>query len=122
MRRKALTVRGTAILAATVVLLWSAASFAGTPTLGPDCGAGAALVGTSSDSAGKVTLGATPTTCTLTFGVPYTNAPACTGTNETSSGGNPVAVGARTTGTALVLNAYVPWSGGDVISYMCQDY
>ena len=122
MRAKSLTVKGTAILAATVVLLWSVASFAGTPTLGPDCGAGAALVGTSSDTAGKVTLGDTPSTCTLRFGVPYTNAPACTGTNETSSGGNPVAVGTRTTPATLVLSAYVPWSGGDVLSYMCLDY
>jgi hypothetical protein len=117
-----LTMRGTAIVAATVVMLWSAASFAGTPTLGPDCGDGAALVGTSSDAAGKLTLGATPTTCTLTFGAPYTNAPACTGTNETNSGGTAVAVGTRTTATTIVLNAYVPWSPGDVISYMCLDY
>lgn len=122
MRGKALTMKCTAILAATVVLLWSVATFAGTPTLGPDCGAGAALVGTSSDTAGKVTLGATPTTCTITFGVPYTNAPACTGTNETNSGGTPVAVGTRTTPAAAVLSAYVPWSGGDVISYMCLEY
>lgn len=68
-----------ASLAGAFALLCSAAASAGTPTLGPDCGVGAALVGTSSDSAGKVTIG-TPSdpsapqlvTCTLTFGVPYT--------------------------------------------------
>jgi hypothetical protein len=60
---------GAAALTITAAMLLVAVSaFAGTPTLGPDCGAGAAFVGTSSDSAGKLTLGTDPAqTCTLTF-------------------------------------------------------
>jgi hypothetical protein len=57
MRRQLSSTKGvlTALLAGTAVLLGSAAAFAGTPTLEPDCGIGATIVG--SDSAGKVTLG-----------------------------------------------------------------
>jgi hypothetical protein len=112
-----------ALIAGAAVMLWSGASFAGTPTLGPDCGTGAALVGTSSDSAGKVTLGAGAAgTCTLIFGVPYTNAPACTASNETNGGGYSTPLGTKTTATALVLGGLYPWVAGDVISYSCQGY
>ncbi len=110
----------TAILAGTVVMFWSAISFAGTPTLGTDCGTGAAIVG--SDSAGKVTLGAGVGTCTLTFSVPYTNPPACSATNETNAGGNSVTVGTKTTTSEVVIGGQYPWVAGDVISYLCQDY
>src|ERR1700675_804309 len=93
-----------AILAGTAVLFWSAIVFAGTPALGPDCGTtGAAVVG--SDSAGKVTLGAGVSTCTLTFSVPYPNAPACSAINETNGGGYSVAVGTKTTAATLDLNS-----------------
>ena len=61
-------------------------------------------------------------TCTLTFGVPYPNAPACSAMNETNGGGFSVAVGVKTTNTTLELNSLSAWSVGDVISYMCQDY
>ncbi len=44
-----------AFMAVAAALCWSSTSLAATPTLGPDCGTGAAIVG--SDSAGKVTLG-----------------------------------------------------------------
>ena len=108
-----------AVIAGAAVLVWSAASLAGTPTLGADCGAGAALVGTSSDSAGKVTLGADPAaTCTLTFGVAYTNAPACTATNET--GARTVAVSSTPAGA--VLNGPYPFNAGDLVSYICVEY
>jgi len=117
----------TALLAGAAVLCWSNASFAGTPTLGSDCGVGAALVGTSSDAAGKVTLGTPdPTlpvtgTCTLTFGVPTTNPPACSAINETNGGNFPAPMGTRTTNTTVLLGSTgsVP---GDVISYSCADY
>jgi hypothetical protein len=109
------------VITAAAALMLSAASFAGaTPTLGSDCGAGASIVG--SNSAGKVTLGATPATCTVTFTTPYANAPACSGTNETNSGNAPVPVANLTTTSTVVLNAYIPWSAGDVISYSCQSY
>jgi hypothetical protein len=123
MRPYLLETRGTliALIAGTVVLFWSAISFAGTPTLGPDCGAGASIMG--SDSAGKVTLGTDSSTCTLTFGVPYTNPPACTAMNETNGGVNPPRPeGAKTSATALVLGGMYPRVAGDVISYVCAEY
>ena len=113
-------------LSASVVgafaLLWTAGAFAGTPTLESDCGVGATIAG--SDSAGKVTLGKPDPnevngTCTITFGVPYTNPPACTASNETNSGGFPTPMGTRTTTTSLELASAAP---GDVISYVCADY
>ena len=109
-----------ALLAGTVVLVWSVPSFAGTPLLGPDCGTGAAIVG--SDSAGKVTLGAGVSTCTLTFSAAPLNPPACSATNEINGGGNPVAVGSSTTTAGVVINSSTPWNPGDVISYMCISY
>jgi hypothetical protein len=128
MRRQISTKKGmlTVLLAGTAALLWSAAAFAGTPILGADCGTGASIVG--SDSAGKVTVGtpepSVPTTglCTITFSVPYTNAPACTATNETNGGGFPAPTGAKTTNTTLTIGSSAGSLPGDVISYSCQDY
>jgi hypothetical protein len=123
MRRYLSRTRGvlSALLAGVAVLCCSATSFAASPALGPDCGAGAAIVG--SDSAGKVTLG-TPTsgTCTLAFSVAPLNPPACTATNETNGGGQAVAVGVRTTATTMEMDELTPWNAGDVISYMCTSY
>jgi hypothetical protein len=128
MRRHFTRTRGalTAILVGTAVLFWSAISLAGVPTLGPDCGTGASIVG--SDAAGKVTLG-TPDplipstgTCTVTFSVPYTNPPACSATNETNGGGFPAPTGAKTTNTTIVLGSSGGSVPGDVISYTCQEY
>ena len=118
MRRYSSGTRGslTAILAGTAVLFWSAFAFAGVPSLGSDCGTGASIVG--SDSAGKVTLGAAPSSCTLTFSVPYTNAPACTTTDETSGRG----VGLATSPSGVVLNGPYPFNAGDVIDYICAEY
>jgi hypothetical protein len=122
MRRYLSGTRGalTALLAGATMLCWSAASFAASPLLGPDCGTGAAIVG--SDAAGKVTLGAGVTTCTLEFSVPPLNPPACTAMNETNGGGFSVAVGVKTTTTTIELNSLSPWNPGDVISYMCISY
>ena len=117
----------TATLAGAIMLSWSAISFAGTPTLGPDCGlTGASIVG--SDAAGKITLGVPdptvppPGTCTITFSVPYTNPPACSAMNETNGGGFPAPAGTRTTNTTLVIGSSVGSAPGDVISYTCQEY
>jgi hypothetical protein len=110
-------------VAGAFALVWSAAAFAGTPTLEPDCGIGATIVG--SDSAGKVTLGKPDPslqvsgTCILTFSAPYSNAPACSASNETNGGGFPTSMGTRTTTATLELGFSVP---GDVISYVCADY
>ena len=105
-------------LMGTALLLSAAASFAATPTLGADCGSGATIVG--SDAAGKVTLGTRVSSCTLTFSVPYPNAPACAAMNETNQGaGQARPIGARSTNTTLVLD---PWNDGDTLSYMCVGY
>jgi hypothetical protein len=72
-----------------------------------------------------VTLGKPDTTvqvsgiCTVTFGTPYSNAPACSATNETNAGGLPVSIGTRTTKSTLEIVLAEP---GDVISYLCLDY
>ena len=112
--------RGGAVsLMAAALLLWPGTSFAFTPTLGPDCGAGASIVG--SQCAGKVTMGA-GTTCTLTFTSPFLNAPACVATNETNGG----PIGTQST-ASTVLFAAGPLTGailssGDVVSYICMSY
>jgi hypothetical protein len=114
------------LIAGLLPLLCSAAAYAGTPSPGADCGAGATIVG--SDSAGKVTLGThergVPVSglCTLTFAVPYTNPPACSATNETNRGGFPAPIGTRTTNTTLVIGSSAGSAPGDVISYICADY
>src|SRR5689334_4728964 len=117
MRRRLLRTRGvmTVLLAGAAMLSWSGPSFAASPALGPDCGAGAAIVG--SDSAGKVTLGTDPTTCTLSFSVAPLNPPACTATNETNGGGHAIGVGVRTTTTTLEMDGMYPLNPGDVVSY-----
>jgi hypothetical protein len=108
-----------ALIAGAAVMLWSAASFAGAPTVGPDCGSGASIVG--SDSAGKVTVGS-GSTCTLTFAVPYTNPPACTATNETNGGGYSLTVGTKSTPSGVLIGGLQNWADGDVISYTCAEY
>jgi hypothetical protein len=109
-----------AVITTVATLLGAVCAFAGTPTLGSDCGSGAALVGTSSDSAGKVALGADPAQkCTLTFGAPYTNAPACSATDETT-GPRPLA--AATTASVVTINTFNSWYAGDVVSYICAEY
>jgi len=115
------------ILVGGILLVWSTISFAGTPSLGTDCGTGATIVG--SDSAGKVTVG-TPDplvpatgTCTLTFSIAYSvNPPACAASNETNGGGFPAPMGTKTTPTALVIGSSTGFVPGDVIGYTCQDY
>lgn len=112
---------------AAALLLWPAASFALSPTLGADCGLGASIVG--ADAAGKVMVGENVSTCTLTFSAPWPNPPACTAMNETSQGrggGGPSPLGLWTTKTGLVLDGRsagaIPLVDGDIISYLCVGY
>ena len=117
--------RGGAVsLMAAALLLWPGTSFAFTPTLGPDCGASASIVG--SQWAGKVTMGAGVTTCTLTFTSPFLNAPACVATNETNGGGHPAPIGVKSTASTLLIDAGplygVVLAPGDVVSYVCASY
>jgi hypothetical protein len=108
------------LIAGIAILLGPAMGFAGTPTLGADCGTGAAITG--SDSAGKVTLGAGVSTCTVEFSAPGDVAPACAASNETNGGGNPVAVGTKSTTADVVLVSATPWVASDVVSYVCEGY
>jgi hypothetical protein len=108
------------MMAATAVLILSATSFAGTPTLVTGCGAGASVVG--SDTAGKVTLGTGNTYCVLNFSTAYTNPPACVGMNETNGGAHAVAVGIKTSTSQMMIDAAAPWADGDTIAYLCQSY
>ena len=107
------------LLASMVVMLWSVAAFA-QPTLEADCGTGATIVG--SDTAGKVTLGTSVTSCTLDFSSTFPNAPACTATNETENGGNPQPMGTKSTSSSVVLGGNRPINAGDVVSYICAAY
>jgi hypothetical protein len=105
-----------AIGAAALAL--SATAFAGTPSLGAGCGAGASITG--SDTAGKVTLGSNSGVCVLTFSTAFANPPACMAMNETNGGGHAVAAGLRTSATQLMVD--VPWADGDTIAYICAGY
>ena len=106
-----------AIMAGTMMLFSAAIALAGTPTLGPECGAGSSVAG--SDSAGKITLGkGTTNTCTLTFSISYTNAPACITTNETQG----QEVGVSTTQSSATLSGPYPFNSGDTIAYVCAEY
>ncbi len=108
---------GTAIiLMGAALLFWQSAAFAGTPTLGADCGAGATMVG--SDFAGKVTMGTSLGSCTLTFSAPYANAPACAATDESRT--RPV--DATSTTTTLMIGQGVNVKSNDVVSYLCVSY
>ena len=110
----------TVMMVGAVVLILSATSFAGTPTLVTGCGSGASVVG--SDTAGKVTLGSGNTYCVLNFSTAYANPPACVGMNETNGGAHAVAVGIKTSTTQMMIDAAAPWADGDTIAYLCQSY
>ena len=105
------------VMTTVAALLFSATCFAGTPSLGAGCGAGASIVG--SDTAGKVTLGTNNTYCVLTFSTPFANPPACVGTNETNGGAHAIAAGVKTSTTQLMIDAAAPWPDGDTIAYIC---
>jgi hypothetical protein len=81
------------------------------------CGTTAATIA-GTDSAGKVTVGATNgTSCTVTFGTAYTNAPACWANDETTA----MLTKAITTTTTLILSATL-FTAGDVVSYGCVGF
>ena len=109
-----------ALMAAAAVLILSATSFAGTPSLGAGCGGGAAIAG--SDTAGKVTLGLNNTVCVLTFSTPFANAPACVAMNETNGGAHANVAGVKSTPSTLTIDGAAPWADGDTIAYICQGY
>ena len=79
------------------------------------CGTGSPSV-KGNDIAGQITAGTVATTCTLTFGKPYVNPPAC---NIGSSAAIAAQTIVTTTSTLVITGTAF---GGDVISYSCFDY
>jgi hypothetical protein len=120
MRNRIVSRAGMLAVMATGALLWSAAAFAGTPSVGAGCGSGATIEG--SDAAGKVTLGDNNTVCVLTFSTAFTHAPACMAMDETNGGAHAVAAGVKSTQASLTFDAPAPWSDGDTIAYTCSSY
>ena len=108
----------TLAMTAAAMLLMSAPSFAGTPTLSGNCGATATIVGT--DMAGRITFGTSSGICVLNFSGTYTHPPVCTAMNETNGGSAAVAAGVTATRTQMIMAA--PWADDDTIAYMCQTY
>jgi hypothetical protein len=76
---------GSLLLSGTVTHLKAfLATSAPTPTLS-SCGTSPTLANYSTDVAGRFVTGSAATTCTLTFGATYTNAPSCFVRNLTSA-------------------------------------
>jgi hypothetical protein len=85
-------------------------------TTAASCGTTAATI-TGKDAAGKVTVGTVSgTSCTVTFGTAWTNAPSCTVTNETTAN---LTRATSTTTTVILAGTFV---GGDVLAYHCIGY
>lgn len=86
----------------------------GSPTVGT-CGTSPSIVGT--DNAGRVTVGTggVATSCTVTFGRAWVNAPACTAMHE----GAVLFVRAVATTTTLTIDAATPLTASGVLSYLC---
>lgn len=114
---------------AFVLLCLSLTAFAraATPTLGPDCGTGATVIG--SRDAGKVTIGSSQdqNTCTLTVNA-WPKVPSCSAVLESGidAQGYPIVpqpYATQSTTTRLIL-VYPPSASDDmqpgyVISYLC---
>jgi hypothetical protein len=85
------------------------------PAVTANCGTSPSVTG--SDQAGKLNVGTggTATTCTLTFAVAFTAAPACVANNETTT----QLIRATSTTTTLVLTAAAAFTASDVLSYIC---
>jgi hypothetical protein len=80
------------------------------------CGTTAATIA-GNDMAGKVTVGTVGgTSCTISFGVAWTNAPACTVTNETTAN---LARATSTTSTVILAGTFV---AADKLAYHCIGY
>jgi len=82
-------------------------------TTAASCGTTAATIA-GTDTAGKVTVGATSgTSCTVTFGTAWANAPSCTVSNETTAN---LSRATSTTTTVILAGTFV---GADVLAYQC---
>lgn len=110
----------TLTLALLTLALLAATPALAQPTLGPDCGTGATLIG--SNTAGKFTVGTDPSwSCTLIFATARNRA--CNGSVENSSVSIGIeAVGAATTDTTALFASPNGFKPGYVISYQCSPY
>lgn len=77
------------------------------------CGTSPTLKTGSNDMAGEVTVGATGTSCTITFANAHTAAPVCVVTAQTALTGLAYTIST----TAIVVSA--TGLGGDLVDYMC---
>lgn len=79
------------------------------------CGTSPSVTATSTDNAGKVTIGSGATTsCTVTFAAAYASAPACTVSGDNTA----VTYIATTTASVLTIISSADMAS-DVISYIC---
>jgi hypothetical protein len=79
------------------------------------CGATPSVTSTSTDTAGKVTIGTgTTTSCTMTFATTYATAPACT-----VSGDNTAVTYIATTSASVLTITSSADMASDVLSYIC---
>lgn len=86
---------------------------------GPSIAGNATLNTGSKDEAGKITATATATTtAVVTFGTAYTNAPACSATNETAATTRQAYAVSST--TAITFKG--SFTNADVISYLCRGF
>ncbi|MBI2645305.1 hypothetical protein HYW94_03995, partial [Candidatus Uhrbacteria bacterium] len=81
-----------------------------TPTIS-DCGTSATITGT--DMGGRIVIGTTPGTCTVTFKNSWTNAPLCWANNETTANL------ARASASATVLTIAGTLTASDNVTYGC---
>lgn len=94
-------------------LISTTATPAVSDTSANSCGSGTqTIVGT--DNAGKVTvIGSVGTSCTVTFNVPFTNAPSCSVSNETTAN---LSRATSTTSTVILAGTFLE---NDVLAYSC---
>ena len=90
-------------------------AFSGTAPSASSCGTTPSVVGF--DNAGRITVGTggVATSCTLTFGYPWQNTPACVANHE----GAVLVVRAVATTTTLTIDAATPLTASGILSYIC---
>jgi hypothetical protein len=82
------------------------------------CGTGAALTSGSTDTAGQLTVGTSPTnSCSFNFGLAYTNAPFCVVVDQNSTT-TPFSYVVNNVGVSIG-NLGAAGAGGHVLNYLC---
>lgn len=76
------------------------------------------------DSAGRISVGGTPSTITITFAQPWASTPVCFAEDETNSAKNPVSV-SNPSSTSITLKAFgasSSFANSDKVSYQCTGF